>query len=149
MSDRLFVDTNVVVYLFDADAPDKRQRAREIFEAEGPEGRLVLSTQVIQEFYVSVTRKLEHPLPEDEAEAAAKELALLDVVEIEVPMVLRAISLARRHTLSLWDALIVEAALQRGCTRLLSEDMQDGRRFGDLTIENPFSSPGSRSSSVS
>ena len=59
-------------------------------------------------------------------------------VEVEVPMVLRAISLARRHTLSLWDALIVEAALRRGCTRLLSEDMQDGRRFGDLTIENPF-----------
>ena len=53
-------------------------------------------------------------------------------------MVLRAISLARRHTLSLWDALIVEAALARGCIRLLSEDMQDGRRFGDLVIENPF-----------
>jgi predicted nucleic acid-binding protein len=138
MSDRTFVDTNVVVYLFDADAPEKQRRAREIIEAAGPEGGLVLSTQVLQEFYVSVTRKLEHPLPEDEAEAAAKELATLDVVEIEVPMVLRAISRARHHTLSLWDALIVEAALRRGCSRLLSEDMQDGRQFGDLRIENPF-----------
>jgi predicted nucleic acid-binding protein len=138
MSDRLFVDTNVVVYLFDTDAPAKRQRAREIFETRGREGQLVLSTQVLQEFFVSVTRKLEHPLPVEEAEAAAKELATLDVVEVEVPMVLRAISLSRRHTLSLWDALIVEAARYRGCTRLLSEDMQDGRQFGDLTIENPF-----------
>jgi predicted nucleic acid-binding protein len=138
MSDRLFVDTNVIVYLFDTDAPAKQRRAREIFEAEGPAGRLVLSTQVLQEFFVSVTRKLEHPLPEAEAEAAARDLAALDVVEVDVPMVLRAISLARRHTLSLWDALIVEAALARGCTRLLSEDMQDGRHFGDLAIENPF-----------
>lgn len=138
MSDRLFVDTNVIVYLFDADSPEKQQRAREIFEAEGPHGRLVLSTQVLQEFFVSVTRKLERPLPDAEAESAAKELAALEVVEIEVPMVLRAISLARRHSLSLWDALIVEAALARGCIRLLTEDMQDGRRFGDLVIENPF-----------
>ena len=137
-SDRLFVDTNVAVYLFDTDAPLKKQRARDIFETRGRDGRLVLSTQVLQEFFVSVTRKLAHPLPEDEAEAATRDLALLDVVEVEVPMVLRAISLARRHTLSLWDALIVEAALHRGCATLLSEDMQDGRRFGDLTIENPF-----------
>ena len=141
MNDRLFVDTNVVVYLFDADAPDKQERAREIFEAEGGKGRLVLSTQVLQEFFVTVTRKLQHPLPMDEAEAAARELAMLDVVEIEVPIVLRAIALARQHTLSLWDALIVEAAVQRGCTRLLSEDLQNGRRFGDLTIENPFAAP--------
>jgi predicted nucleic acid-binding protein len=138
MSDRLFVDTNVIVYLFDTDSPTKRQRAREIFEAEGPAGRLVLSTQVLQEFFVAVTRKLEHPLPEAEAEATAKDLAALDVVEVDVPMVLRAISLARRHTLSLWDALIVEAALVRGCVRLLSEDLQDGRRFGGLVVENPF-----------
>jgi len=138
MTGRLFVDTNVIVYLFDTDSPAKQRRAREILGAAGPDGRVVLSTQVLQEFFVSVTRKLERPLPEDEAESAVKELAALDVVEIEVPMVLRAISLARRHTLSLWDALIVEAALARGCTRLLSEDMQAGRRFGELVIENPF-----------
>lgn len=138
MSDRLFVDTNVAVYLFDADAPEKQERARRIFESEGPAGRLVLSTQVLQEFFVTVTRKLERPLPEDDAEAAARELASLDVVEIEVPMVLRAIALARADTLALWDALIVEAALARDCGRLLSEDMQDGRRFGELVVENPF-----------
>ncbi len=138
MSDRLFIDTNVAVYLFDVDAPEKRERSRGIFGSDGPAGRLVLSTQVLQEFYVTVTRKLERPLSEAEAEAATNDLAVLDVVEVEVPMVLRAISMARRHTLSFWDALIVEAALARGCTRLLSEDLQDGRRFGDLVIENPF-----------
>lgn len=139
MRDRLFVDTNVAVYMFDADAPDKQRRSREIFETEGLEGRLVLSTQVLQEFYVTVTRKLGRPLPEAEAEGAVRELAALDVVEVDVPLVLRAVSLARRHKLSLWDSLIVEAAQERGCARVLTEDLQDGRRFGDLVVENPFS----------
>jgi predicted nucleic acid-binding protein len=138
MNDSVFVDTNVLVYLFDADSPEKQERARAILEIEGPSGRLVLSTQVLQEFFVSVTRKLKPPVPPSEAEAAARDLAALDVVEIEAPMVFRAISRSRRHTLSLWDALIVEAALARGCTRLLSEDLQDGRRFGGLVVENPF-----------
>jgi predicted nucleic acid-binding protein len=104
MNDSVFVDTNVLVYLFDADSPEKQERARAILEIEGPSGRLVLSTQVLQEFFVSVTRKLKPPVPPSEAEAAARDLAALDVVEIEVPMVFRAISRSRRHTLSLWDA---------------------------------------------
>ena len=138
MSDRFFVDTNVAVYLFDVDNPEKQRRARRVFDTEGPAGRLVVSTQVLQEFYVSVTRKLGRPLPDVEAEAATRDLAALDVVEIDAPMVLRAISLAREHTVSLWDALIIESAQARGCAKLLTEDMQDGRRFGDLVIENPL-----------
>ena len=138
MSDRVFIDTNVAVYLFDEDEPRKRRRAREVFESEGAGGRIVLSTQVLQEFYVTVTRKLGRPLSEEEAEAATRKLALLDVVEIDSSMVLQAISLARAHTLSLWDALIVETAQARGCATLLTEDMQHGRQFGGLVIENPF-----------
>ncbi len=75
MSDRVFVDTNVFVYLFDRDAPDQRRRARALIEEE--HGRLVLSTQVLQEFFVTVTRKLAKPLPEDEAEAAVRDMAAL------------------------------------------------------------------------
>jgi predicted nucleic acid-binding protein len=136
MSDRAFVDTNVLVYLFDRDAPDKRARARRLLAELG--GRAVVSTQVLQEFFVSVTRKLARPLPEDEAEAAVRDLAGLDVVELDVALVLQAITLARRQRLSLWDSLIVGAALARGCEVLFSEDLQHGRRLGALRIENPF-----------
>jgi predicted nucleic acid-binding protein len=133
---RIFLDTNVLVYLFDADTPVKRQRAREIVSEIG--AAAVLSTQVLQEFFVSVTRKLARPLRVAEAEAAVHDLAALDVVVIDVPMVKHAVALSRADRLPFWDALIVEAARAHGCRRLLSEDLQDGRVFGDLRVENPF-----------
>lgn len=136
MSDRAFVDTNVLVYLFDGDAPDKRRRARALLAELG--GRAVVSTQVLQEFFVAVTRKLARPLPEEQAEAAVRDLASLDVVELDVALVLQAITRARRQRLSLWDSLIVGAALARGCEVLFSEDLQHGQRMGTLRIENPF-----------
>ena len=138
MSDRVFVDTNVLVYLFDGDAPAKQRKARQILEEEGAQGRMVISTQVLQEFYVTVTRKLGKPLTDAEAEAAARDLAALDVVELDVGMVLRSIAAARAQKTSLWDALIVEAAQARDCERLLSEDLQHGQRFGRVRVENPF-----------
>ncbi len=138
MSGKVFVDTNVFVYLFDRDAPAKQRRAREILLEEEGAGNVVLSTQVLQEFYVSVTRKLGKPLSEQEAEAAARDLSRLEVVEVGVALVLRAIAMARRQILSLWDALIVEAAQARACRRLLTEDLQHGRQFGALRVENPF-----------
>ena len=136
MSGRTFLDTNVFVYLFDRDDPAKQQRAREIVNQVG--AAAVLSTQVLQEFYVSVTRKLATPLAAAEAERAVHDLASLDVVVIDVPMVKHAVALSRGDALSFWDALIVEAARAHGCNRLLSEDLQDGRAFGDVQIENPF-----------
>ena len=136
MSDRTFLDTNVLVYLFDGDAPAKRQRAREVLRHLGAEA--VLSTQVLQEFYVSVTRKLARPLSAAVAEGAVHDLAAFDVVVIDVPMVKQAMALSRADSMSFWDALIVEAARAHGCHRLLTEDFQDGRAFGSLRVENPF-----------
>lgn len=136
MSGRTFLDTNVFVYLFDRDAPAKQRRAREVVGHLGPAA--VLSTQVLQEFYVIVTRKLAKPLRAAEAEGAVHDLAALDVVVLDVPMVKRAVALSRADALSFWDALIVEAARAHGCNRLLTEDLQDGRAFGDLQVENPF-----------
>jgi predicted nucleic acid-binding protein len=136
MNDKTFADTNVLVYLFDRDAPAKQRRAREILASL--RDSLVISTQVLQEFYVSVTRKLRTPLPPADAEAAVHDLAALDVVVVDVSIINAAMDLARQHGLSLWDALIVEAARTRGCTRLLSEDLQHGRVFGKLRIEDPF-----------
>lgn len=98
----------------------------------------MISTQVLTEFFVTVTRKLGRPLPAADAEAAVRNLAQLHVVETDRELVLAAVARSRADRLSVWDALIVEAALRRGCGRILTEDLQDGRRFGDLVIENPF-----------
>ena len=137
MSGKAFLDTNVLVYLFDHDSPAKQRRARAVLEAEGSSA--AVSTHVLQEFYVTVTRKLGHPMPERDAEAAVHELAALEVIPVDGLLVLSGIARSRKDRLSLWDALIIEAALQGGCGRLLTEDLQDGRRFGALRVENPFS----------
>jgi predicted nucleic acid-binding protein len=138
MSDRSFFDTNVLVYLFDADSPAKQARARRLFGDQTRSGRIVLSPQVLQEFYVTVTRKLARPLPAEEALAALSQLVVLPLVAIDGGLILRAAQLHQKASLSFWDALIVQTALEGNCNLLLSEDMQHGRRFGNLAIQNPF-----------
>ena len=138
MSGRSFVDTNVLVYLFDSSAPDKQARARELLAERGPAGELVLSTQVLQEFFVTVTRKLERPLSAEVAEAVVRRLTAYPVVSTTVGLVTAAIALARAHQVSLWDALIVEAAREAGCEELLSEDLADGASFAGVRVKNPF-----------
>ena len=138
MPDRVFIDTNVFVYLFDSDTPAKQAVARRVLAGDGGDAHVVISTQVLQEFYVTVTRKLVTPLSERDAEGAARDLAAFDVVDVDLDIVLRAIASARTHKISLWDALIVEAGLTRSCQRLLTEDLQHGQRFGNLRVENPF-----------
>lgn len=135
---RLFLDTNVLVYLFDHGAPKKRAAARAVLTRHGVDVDLVLSTQVLQEFYVAVTRKLAAPLPPEQAERALRNLARLPVVPASTDLVLAAVALSRRENFSFWDAMIVEAALRSGAHELLSEDMQDGRRIEGLHIRNPF-----------
>ena len=138
MPARVFIDTNVLVYLFDRDAPATQAVARRVLAGDGDGVYLVISTQVLQEFYVMVTRKLGTPLSEGEAESAARDLAAIDVVDVDRDMVFRAIAGARARKISLWDALIVEAGQTRGCQRLLTEDLQHGQLFGHLRVENPF-----------
>lgn len=139
MSDKAFVDTNVLVYLFDADEPQKQTRAQSLLETEGVTGDLVLSTQVLQELYVTVTRKLAEPLPPERAFGVIRGFTTaMSVLGIDAQMVLDAIALSRQHVISLWDALIVQAALSAGCKRLLTEDLQDGWVVKGLRVENPF-----------
>jgi predicted nucleic acid-binding protein len=133
---RVFVDTNVFVYAVDRKAPAKQKLARSLLLELG--SSIVISTQVLMEFYVTTTRKLAMPLTADDAEHRVEELCELDVVAVDVPLVRAAARLSREHRLSLWDALIVESARARGCRRLLSEDLQHGREFGVVRVENPF-----------
>ena len=138
MKERVFLDTNVLVYLFDADAPAKQQRARALLSIHELRAQMILSTQVLQEFYVSVTRKLASPLDPDTALKAVQDLGVFPVVQIDTPLILLAIQRSRKAKVSFWDALILEAALVAGTTLLYSEDFQDGAVFGKLRIENPF-----------
>lgn len=135
---RVFFDTNVLVSLFDADDPAKKEMACSRFEAEAAAGNVLLSTQVLQEFYTAVTRKLSVPLEAETAEAVVRDLSLLPTVTIDTASILAAIHRSRNLGFSFWDALIIEAALTGGAERLLSEDMQHGQVIDGLLIENPF-----------
>lgn len=130
-----FVDTNVLVYLFDQDEPAKQERARALIATEHE--RLVLSTQVLGEFYVVSTRKL--GLPEADAAAAVDQWSRLRTVAVDSALVTSAVKLSRSAQLSYWDALILAAAGSAGCERVLTEDLSDGSSIGGVLVENPFS----------
>ncbi|MFA7097827.1 MAG: PIN domain-containing protein [Gammaproteobacteria bacterium] len=133
-----FLDTNILVYLFDTGAPEKQARARELIADLVGKGDAILSTQVLQEFYVAVTRKLAVPLNADVAESAAREFSQLPLVQVDETMILGAIRRHRQTGYSFWDALIIEAAIQGGADRLLTEDLQHGQKIDGLVVENPF-----------
>jgi predicted nucleic acid-binding protein len=137
VSGRSFLDTNVLVYAHDADEPDKRERAQTVL-AELPAGSAVISSQVLGEFFWATTRRLRTRLPVPTATAAVTALAKLEVIPIDAALVGQAIARAASSQLAYWDALIVEAALAAGCSRLLTEDLAAGSRFGDLEVVNPF-----------
>jgi predicted nucleic acid-binding protein len=138
MSDRVFIDTNVLAYLLDDGEPEKQAIARRRLEQERDAGELVVSTQVLQELYVCLTRGRDPMASPDAAEAAVHAAAKLTVVQVDPPLIAEAIRESRKSSISFWDALVVRAAAAAGCSRLLSEDLNDGQAFGSVVIENPF-----------
>ena len=133
-----FFDTNVLVYCMDAGDPLRQARAIERLEQASAQGKVVLSAQVLQEFYAITTRKLRPALSPAEAREQVERLASFEVIGSSAASVLEATRLAGRHQLQWWDALILEAALRSGADILVTEDGQHGQRFGRLTVENPF-----------
>ena len=134
--ERCFVDTNVLIYLFDNDSPGKQARAQALLDEE--KDRIVLSTQVLGEFYVNVARKLEQPLPQDAAARAVEDFSRFDVQSITAELVLAAVRRSRSSLLSYWDSLIVETARNAGAEILFTEDLQHGQEIDGLRIVNPF-----------
>jgi predicted nucleic acid-binding protein len=133
-----FFDTNLLVYLFDSSSPEKQRRAREVLAERAKRDEVLLSAQVLEEFYVAVTRKLATPLSSDQAERLVRDFAAFPVVGLDAPLVVAAVVLARRHKLSLWDALIVVAAKAGGAAELLTEDLQHGQTLEGIRVVNPF-----------
>ena len=134
--ERCFVDTNVLIYLFDDDSPGKQARAQALFDEE--RDRIVLSTQVLGEFYVNVTRKLEEPLTPDAAAQALENFSQFEVQSVTAELVLLAVRRSRSTLLSYWDSLIVETARHAGANILFTEDLQHGQEIDGLRIVNPF-----------
>jgi predicted nucleic acid-binding protein len=135
---KTFFDTNILVYAFDAGAPAKRKKAVQLLSEHAVAGEVLISTQVLQEFYVAVTRKLAQPLPEESALAATRELTAFPTVNVDANLVLAAIRSSQEHRISFWDALIIEAARSGGASVLYSEDLNDGQIFDGATVKNPF-----------
>ena len=133
-----FFDTNVLVYCMDAGDPVRQARAIERFARACEQDTVVLSTQVLQEFYQITTRKLRPPLPAAEALQQLERLSAFYVMGSTAQSVLAAAQLAERYQLQWWDALILESALRANADLLLTEDGQHGQRFGKLVVENPF-----------
>lgn len=136
MSVRSFFDTNVLIYADDKGAPAKQRRSLELIEEHRRARTGVVSLQVLQEYFVTATRKLQ--LDARIARRKVELLAEFDVATPELADILAAIDLHRLHGISFWDALIVRAALQAGCSVLFSEDMQGTREIDGLHIVNPF-----------
>jgi len=133
-----FVDTNVLAYAHDKAETRRQPVAQALLDALWTTRTGLLSTQTLQEFYVVATRKFDPPM----SRRAAREIVALygtwPVVQVDVALILTASQLEERHELSFWDALVVEAASVGGAKRLVTEDLQDGRRIGGIRVEDPF-----------
>ena len=136
MSARSFFDTNVLIYADDKAAPAKQRRALDLLSEHRRAGTGVVSMQVLQEYFVTVTRKLGV-----DARVARRKVELLaefDVAAPDIADILAAIDLHRLHGFSFWDALILRAAKQAGCGVLFTEDMQEAREMDGVRMVNPF-----------
>ena len=138
MTDRVFVDTNVLIYAHDLDAGLKHDRAVSIVSDLWEKENGILSVQVLQEFYVNVTRKISRPLTPASARGLIQNYLAWHVETNEPSTVLLASEIGERNLLSFWDALIVASASKAGADRILSEDLNHGQVIEGILIENPF-----------
>ncbi|MBI4687197.1 MAG: PIN domain-containing protein [Nitrospirae bacterium] len=136
--DRVFVDTNVLVYAYDIDAGHKHKVATNIMKDLWISGRGILSTQTLQEFFVTVTGKISSPIDASVAEEILKRLAKWDVVTNSMATVFSAIALQKRYRLSFWDSLIIASAIEGRARTLFSEDFSDKQKIEGIVINNPF-----------
>lgn len=137
----VFVDTNVLVYVRDLAEEEKQRRAAEWMAALWDTGLGRLSYQVLAEYYVVATGKLDPPRSDEEAREDVLALAAWDPVAVDGALMERAWDVQDRHGVSWWDALIVAAALRSRCRCILTEDLQDGQEIGGLTVISPFTNP--------
>ncbi|MEX2530554.1 MAG: PIN domain-containing protein [Gemmatimonadota bacterium] len=133
-----FVDTNVLVYARDSGLPEKQRQASEWLQVLWQQRRGRLSTQVLNEYYVTVTQKLTPGLSRASARQDVRNLLAWDPVALDAGMIEAAYAVQDRFGFSWWDCLIVSAARAAGCEILLTEDLQDGQDLDGIVVVNPF-----------
>ena len=138
MKDRTFFDTNILVYGFDNSNQEKYEVASGFIIQAYQKGVGVISTQVLKEFYVTVTQKIPQKMDMADAEQAIRDFSMWMVVETNVALILKAIDIQRRHSLSFWDALIISAAFSGNASTVLTEDLNHGQVIEGISIRNPF-----------
>ncbi len=137
--DRWFFDTNILVYLFDEKAHEKQQIARQLLKKATTEAQPVISTQVLQEFFVTVTREKGRGLPVPIARQFMQDLKKTFAVrQITTDCIFAAIERIEQSKISFWDGLIVETAREAGATILWTEDLHDGWNADGTNVRNPF-----------
>ena len=138
MSASRFVDTNILVYAHDLDAGDKRERAAAVVSDLWDSREGMISVQVLQEFYVTITRKVPQPLAMPEARAIVEAYRAWRVQAPTASTVLRASEIQQRNQLSFWDAMILATAEEGGAEVILSEDLNQGQLIEGIRVENPL-----------
>lgn len=136
--DPAFVDTNVLIYAHDRDAGTKRRKAARLLKGLWEDETGILSTQVLQEFYVNVTAKIPSPLDAAAARTIIENYLVWPLQVNDGRTVLLASEIQERAHLSFWDAMIVAAASEGGAAVLYSEDLNDGQVIEGVRVENPF-----------
>ena len=136
--EREFVDANVLVYAFDLSAARKQQAAQQLLERLWESGTGCVSVQVLQEFFVTITKKVPKPLPVDDANARIRELAAWTVFAPTAEDILTAIDLHAQAKIGFRDAMVVLAAAESECEVLWTEDLNDGQTLRGVRIQNPF-----------
>ncbi len=141
MSDRHFVDTNILVYAHDASAGVKHERARDLVAELWRSGSGVVSTQVLQELCVNLRKRAENPADPETMRAIIADYLAWEVVANTGASVLEALRIELRYRISFWDALIVHAAAAAGATILYSEDLSHRQSYLGVTVVNPLRDP--------
>jgi predicted nucleic acid-binding protein len=136
--DKIFLDTNVLIYAYDVSAGKKHEMAKTILMDLWNSGKGVLSIQVLQEFFVNITKKVSKPLDINTAKDIIKDLLKWDVVMIDGESLLEAVEIHIRRQYSFWDSMILKAAQKGGAVLLLSEDLMHGQTIDGVKIKNPF-----------
>lgn len=140
MKGKIFLDTNIFVYSIDSSVEQRRKRdvARLLVKDHIREESGVISIQVIQEFFQVATTKIRKPISVEDALEFMQYMTSFQIVTPDFDMVVAAARIHQKHSISFWDALILQAAKTADCFQVLSEDLQDGFRLDELTVKNPF-----------
>lgn len=138
MSDKYFVDTNILLYAHDRSASVKHERARKLIEHLWATGEGVVSTQVLQELCVNLRKKVSRPLPSEEIRRLVEDYLAWEVVTNDATSVVEALDIEKRFKISYWDALVIHAAWRAGAAVLYSEDLAQAQRYDSLQGVNPL-----------